>query len=697
MTAPADKQLLVEQVVKSLDVPENADSAVGEDQTPRIEVYPVDVGTAEGIAKIMDTTFRRSPETRVSPHPDGRALIVAATPREHQLIKAVLLQLKGEGLKFEVLPLRVLDAGSTVSLIKAMLNVKKDGREKQQGFSFFYFPIPDDDDDKPGPNTGFSIEADVDRNRLLVRGTESQISQVRDLLVQMGETGISRGAGGLEKGRFRVLPLGDRDPEETARQLERLWSRLGAKNQIKVEVLSDRRPADDRAPPPDESADPAGDAPPSAASADDPIALKVEELKALSAEEQEAEIAKLPAFLRQRVRNLLKTAAPGRAAPVVPPVPPVRSGASTAGRDDAVYRTVGYEEPVADRPLPPAAKAEPKPPASSAKPPDAAKPSDGAGTPVRVVVGDDNIAIASDDPEALELMDKLLATLLRGKTGPTGSGMAIYYLKSSDASDMALLVGRSPVRLVERRRQPRRRVPGWYPTPAPTRCWSSGPPAEQKKVQELLDVLDAEDAPATNIGSQQRAVELRYGRASEIAKTLKEVFAADLYTPAAQGGDGGGGGGSGRRQTGGNPRGKLSVGVDEESNLILVSAPKALADAVEDMAIGLDEAAKDNGRTARVVTLKNAKPEAMKAALEGLFGLRTAAKNGQGAPAAGGRREPGEPRKSRQPRKSRRRRFDGVPRAATTASATAGRIPTAATPATRGRSSGSRRSRGGDR
>ncbi|MGL5095017.1 MAG: secretin N-terminal domain-containing protein, partial [Planctomycetia bacterium] len=296
VTAPADKLLLVEQVVKSLDIPENADDAAGEDQTPRIEVYPVDVGTAEGIAKIMDTTFRRSPETRVSPHPDGRALIVAATPREHELIKAVLVQLKGEGLKFEVMSLRVLDAGSTVSLIKAMLNVKKDGRDKSQGFSFFFFPIPNDDDDKPGPNTGFSIEADVERNRLLVRGTESQISQVRDLLVQMGETGISRGVGGIEQSRFRVLPLGDRDPDDTARQLERLWSRLGAMNQIRVEVLSDKKPADDRTAPPD------AETPSAPPPVDDPIAAKVEELKGLSAEEQEAEIAKLPAFLRQRVR-----------------------------------------------------------------------------------------------------------------------------------------------------------------------------------------------------------------------------------------------------------------------------------------------------------------------------------------------------------------------------------------------------------
>jgi hypothetical protein len=166
-----------------------------------------------------------------------------------------------------------------------------------------------------------------------------------------------------------------------------------------------------------------------------------------------------------------------------------------------------------------------------------------------------------------------------------------------------------------------------------------GPVAEQRKVQALIEELD-KGPPETAVQPTPEIIQIHYGDATEIANVIKEVFAMQVYQPNQQnqggqgGGFGGGGfnpfgggfggfGGGGRGRAGGADRSRITIGVDQQNNQIIVSAPRVRFEEIERLAKTLDEASKDNQKTAQVVTLRNAKPDAVRKALKTALGVKT--------------------------------------------------------------------------
>lgn len=549
VTATPDKLALVGQVVARLDVPQEGGELV--EQTPRIEVYPIAAGDAEGLASVLQSVFDTTADLKVTAHPDGRALIVYATPRDHERLKSVLAQIKSEGLRVEVIPLRVLDATTTATLVQALLGQKQDDTQPRFRFSFF------DRDGEGGAKAGPSIEADIERNRLVVRGTESQIAEIRGLLVKLGETGLAAGSAG---GRYRVVPLAGQDPAELAKSVERIWKQLGTETPIRVEVLG--TPS---TPGPKDSEDP-------------------------------------------------------KAEPAPPEQPSQGDAGDRSIRRAADVRLVNYQqEPEKEKPAEGIPESKP-------------------GAPVTIVVGPDNIAVFSDDLQALDMVENLLNSVVRGQQT---SAFAYYYLKVADAQEVSYLLDealygekrQTSVFFQEPENKNRARI---LPDLRSNAILVVGPPAEQRKVQQLLEVIDSEDRPDTNATQRPYVIPVQYSDANQIATVVREVFAAQLYDSQNRNQRGnvpnlgmafGGFGMTQPRQSrvGENLQGKLTVGVDEKTNSIVVAAPAEIYREVENLVRTLDESARTQGRAARVVTLKNTNPQVIEQALGNLFGVRTTA------------------------------------------------------------------------
>lgn len=608
-------------VVKQLDV-QQANSPDMEAQTPRFQVYPVSAGMADGLSKVLDQMFNRTGDTKINAHPDGKALIVYAVPREHTRISAILEQLKTESVKTEVIQLTKLEAASTAALIKSLLGEKKEDDSARRMPFFFRFGQQQQENE---PNFGPTVEADTGENRLVIRGTELQRSEIRDLLAKLGEPNIPGANGGIENGKYRVMQLKGRDAADVARDFQRIWKQLETKNAIQVEVLDDKptaAPKMERETRPQRKGDDEGE----------PKSKRGRPSRSSGDAKNDQSSAIKPG----RIENIL----------TVGWTRPADEGNTTEAielvSDDEVVKSASKDDGSLKQPRtlkPDALKGLDK------------KPEEIKPKPVTVVFGPDNVTLASDDPKALELADRILRSLTDQKGSKKNSGFALFYLRSADAQDMAYMIDealygqKSPFAIGDNNPQQARIIPD-------TRTNALlvvGPPGEQRKVEMLLEKLDSEDAPESDIQPKPKPIQLQYASASDIAKEIKEVYADRMVDGGGGGGGGGGfggggmafmfggGGGGNRRRTG---RGKIAVSYDDTTNTILVAAPKDLFEEIESFAKDLDGKAKGNQRVARIVRLKNADPEAVAAALGNLLGVKTTAKN---KPANGQQNQNGNP------------------------------------------------------
>ena len=596
VTAKPDKLALVENVVKSLDIPEAAGSAGEGRQTPKFSVYPVEAGTAAGLVKALDELFERSPETRIAAHPSDRALLVYATPREHERIGELLEQFQSEGLKVEVIQLSVLDAVSTASLIKKVLGQQDDQSNQRLPFFLRSRSSSTTKEDETGP----AVEADATQNQLIVRGTEDQIVMVRELLSKMGERGVLASGKGLGPSRYRVIPLGQADPVQVMDQVQRAWKEINPTTPLQIQVLGA---------PAHSVPEPKGDQP------HPPAKKKSSEPNDKPKAAKTVGAVYYPAQSEGGYLQMALWTSPE----------PSNSGFTFVA--DQTPAPAAPKARVPELRLPAETKADPK------AGPEPSKPSE--PKPIHVILGSDgNLAVFSEDPKNAELFE----TLVRSIVGPAGasSGYAVYYLKAADAQEMAtmldtLLYGQRGLfdsgadSAVEARILPDTRTNSLIVV---------GPGSEHRKIVQLLEELDREDIPETGVIAEPRTIPLRYASASAVVSVVKEVFAPYLYTGQNQqnqqqqqtpgfpfammmGRRGSSSGGSRNNQD------RATVSVDPLSNALIVSAPKPLFERIEEVVHMLDEAAKDRTQSTRVVTLKNAAPDAVEKALGTLFGVTT--------------------------------------------------------------------------
>ena len=626
VSATPDKLALVAQVVQRLDVPQDEDGKMTE-QTPRIEVYPVTAGDAEGLSQVLQSVFQASADLKVTAHPDGRSLLIYATPRDHERIKTVLAQIKSEGLRVEVVPLRTLDATNTATLIRALLGQKaKEGPRMR--FSFF------DRSEEETATGGPWVEPDAERNRLVLRGTEAQIRDIRNLLIKLGETGLASDAeGNLGSGKYRVIPLGGQDPKETADTVRRLWQRLAPQSPVRVEIVGSRKgkpspPEGEKRSieitPKETNEKPSPKPQPILPDQSRRWSIPWQNSRSTPSHQTASGDIQLAGYVDQD-EDAAENMQPPDETPVEEPVLP---STENLPRDNPSTETLPADDGTKE-------KSEP----STEKP-------DGNGMEkngVTIVVGPDNLTLFADDPKMLDMLENLLNTVVRGEQT---SQFAYYYLKVADAQETALMLDqalygeqqRSSFFFTQEEKPNRARI---LPDTRANALLVVGPPAEQRKIEQLLEVVDEVERPSSAATPKPHVIPVVYGNATEVAEVVRSVFAQQLFDNRRQqqqrinvpsfGGFGGfgmgGGGGRGNNNQNQNQSssGKLTVGVNVQTNSIVVSAPQEIFKEVERLVKSLDEAAAQQGRSARVVTLKNASPEAVEKALGNLFGVRTTA------------------------------------------------------------------------
>ncbi|MEZ6125291.1 MAG: secretin N-terminal domain-containing protein [Planctomycetaceae bacterium] len=221
VTGTAAQHALVESILEVLDVSEAPDgtSLTRDRRGTYLEVYQVKSADSGEVTKTLAAMNIPGVQVVNEDRKTGRVHIMA-TQRQHEEVAALIRQLDGGGVSgsVAVIPLTQLDPLSAAATLRSLFY--SDGTEAP------------------------TIECDLLSRRLIIRGSMEQITQIRQVLLDLGEDGTGvreRGVGG----NIRRFSLQGRNPEEFLKVLQQQWESQ-QETKINIVIPSDGGPIKSR-------------------------------------------------------------------------------------------------------------------------------------------------------------------------------------------------------------------------------------------------------------------------------------------------------------------------------------------------------------------------------------------------------------------------------------------------------------------
>jgi type II secretory pathway component GspD/PulD (secretin) len=621
--APPDKMGVIEQAIKAIDMPQvNGERML--DNVQRMQIYRLSGVSPDALVKVLKELGGLDPTTKLEIDVKKNALIVYAPLVDHVLIQSLVSKLDGSGRKFKVIPLRTLNAeyvaGSIIALLQGPEKTENNTRGRFYPFFFDGFSGQGNKDETPDK---FWVEADVERNRLLLRANDVELAQVEALLTELGEIP----PGERNPNTMRVVPAArGAETERFLKRLQRLWPSVSP-NPLQVEGG-------------DEGIDEEG-------GSTTPKTRRRSGGK--SAGHHEAPREQGGAQRTTSLRNQRARDPRYRLAQDVRP--------TTFGDDVRVEAEIADEEISNDSDSNDVRRADDDEPDD----PEAAD-DDGAGqggrfedrraqagrdvphgthAPVKITVGPQGLVISSSDTEALDRLEEmLLAGVASARTS-----YKIFTLKHTYAKDVVSLLkdiykdeteksnskletfdmlwNGSSNRPKSRMSLGKRRALSFVADAVTNTILVQGADAAQlDEIESLIEAYDSAEDPSAESVRRTSRVKLRYAKAKEVAELVKDVY-RDLLSPNDKALQGNMPPQQPQQQKPQNEnfmlgmmsyltddpaksasvpkfKGLLSVGVDERANGVVISAPQVVLSEVLAMVRQLDTDARATRPVIRV-------------------------------------------------------------------------------------------------
>jgi type II secretory pathway component GspD/PulD (secretin) len=583
--ATPDRMAIIAKAVETIDVPVDQEQRLLANIN-RMQVYRLVALDPEAVVKTLTDTGDLDPTTRLQVDKRNKTIIAYGSLADHLTIRTLVQKLDGSSRKFEVIRLRKLAADYVAGSIAFMMG-QEEKQEERSRYYGYWSPWSERRSSDEGERDKFRVEADTEGNRLLLWANEIEMSEVKNLLVKLGELP----APGANPDHVRVLDLPPAERERLLERIRQAWPSL-APNKL---VLP---PPENAAPRKRPESGPEPASPP-------------RDNRAQTLPRESVRIR----FAQLHLSEASAESAPSPTAPAAEDLKPQEQpAAASAGKPQ--------ESPAPARPVSPGSD---PPPASPAEPP-----------PVHVTIDPDGRAvIASQDTAALDLLEELLSQA----TGPRKE-FQLFQLRYASAYWVRLNLESyfkegekeekgtrryyfydhaPPEKKKEAYRLSRRKQIKFIDDFDTNTILVMGADAEQlRTIEELVRLWDTPPPKNSESARVTSVFAIRYSKASVVAETVKEVY-RDLLSSndkaLQQGRDDkrasnqttyifGEGGSENERRTQVNFKGKLSIGVDEVSNTLLVSTEgQNLMENVSKMIEALDKAALPANEV-RVVTLQ---------------------------------------------------------------------------------------------
>jgi type II secretory pathway component GspD/PulD (secretin) len=606
--APPDKLAVVRQAVEALDVPPSG-AGRASDAVTRMKIYRTKNLDPDAMTELIQELVQMGKlgsSTQIQGDDNSNTLIVYATPVDHMAIANLVSQIDEEDRDVRIIRLRDLDPNYALSAVKLLLQGEQsggggEGRRWRRGGG-----------GGGGGDDQFRIEADLERSRLLLWANDEEYEQVQSLLAKLGEN--SQGTNSV-RGNVRVLNMPARGTQQALDTLERVWPSLRT----------------------------------------NPLMIRNGEK--LPVRESALEPGERSSIKSQRIPSDNRTTAVD---PAVRPrssegdliaraLPPVRFAVAAVENDvEAAKSDTEPEEsdPQArDQSDKPAAQKTPNPRNREAK----ATSEEEVPSITVTESADGQLIISSKDLDALDAAEKLLEQLL-----PKQGGYHVFRLKHASPFAIQMTIeqifGINSLATDERSGLPANaRAQLHFVSDLDTRTLLvQGATAEQlQTIQDLLDLYDQPESLDADLKRTTQIYEVKYSRAEAVAEVVKEVF-RDLLSAndkafvrdQRDGDRPSRDSGYGMNYSTKIPqfKGLLSIGVEDNSNTVVVSAPAYLIDDVMTLIRDVDE--RSSNHRVRVVQLNSAAVEPLRSFLSQMPGVTTSARGpgrsngGSGSPSA---------------------------------------------------------------
>ena len=596
-TGTTAELLLVDEIVKSIDVPAGDGSRNVENTGPVLKSYQMKRIDADEVA---DTINKILPGLVVNDDRGTDTIQVFATPQEHAEVQELIRQMDGaDGQLVEVLSLQRFDPVVMSELLNNLFSKEGD-----------FAPI---------------IYPEVSTGTLIVRGSAEQLLHVKQTLQAYGETGQASSATAigpaLQQGRFRRIPLPGHNPEQMARTVKEMLQRSGRfDNNIRIVTPDELGRSDEERRRPEFNGMPASgrsdaefweeflrpDEEASQSRENDSV-QRVDEADAwlaswLSDEEEQ------PVDQAEGDDPVMSFGNSNDSAPRSSERRPADS--QSTQRDEFNGRSRG--------------------PGRSQE-----RRNDGETPDVTIEVQDGQLLIYSADEGALDQLETRIQELVSQM--PPQQEWTVFYLRASQATTVAdklteLMPGASvissalnpPLFSGESRTTSSLNLAGGtaaslriIPDERTNSLFVSGPVEKVRDVQSFLKVLDATDTPNSLLDRIPRTIAVKYADAEQVAEMIRTIY-EDLLPKE-----------NNAQRRGQDPRGeqnafspntpvKLTIAVDNQTNELIVSADDSLFREIEALVAERDLAAYSAEPTVRVIELNNGSSSSIQQTLKSM-------------------------------------------------------------------------------
>ncbi len=149
-----------------------------------IKAYTLATRSPTEVAEILKESGALSPTSIVRVDKQTKALLVSGSALDHLRIEELIKTIDGSARRFERIRLRRYPAAQVATTIENMMGKPKEEKKNRRYYGYWDYQ---DNDDEANPNDVFKVTADVENNNLILKCNDAEYELVIDLLTQMGE------------------------------------------------------------------------------------------------------------------------------------------------------------------------------------------------------------------------------------------------------------------------------------------------------------------------------------------------------------------------------------------------------------------------------------------------------------------------------------------------------------------------------